>query len=152
MNKYKIRSILVTIALFLTCVLLVNYIFFRFVASYSYNEERLNARACEMYGKANNKVLIQPLNSFMYEEKKLYSCAINDIYEKVIVLNEKGDLLLEGNYQSMLTQMELTGANKVGIYKNQLVIVKKNVEDLLDIIYYDARTGKEVFSLQTKEE
>lgn len=150
MNKKKIGSICLSIILALIALLLVYYIYFRFVASISYNDERLNLNACEKYSEKMNFSLIKPLNAFMYNESKMYSCAINDIYEKVVVLNENGDVQWEGNYRTLQHTMEQLGENEVGMYKGKLVIVKKSVEDNLEIQYYDMQSGEEVFSLQQR--
>lgn len=150
MNKKKIGSICFSILLALIALLLLYYIYFRFVASISYNDERLNLNACEKYSEKMNFTLIKPLNAFMYNDSKMYSCAINDLYEKAIVLNENGEVQWEGNYRTLQHNMEQLEATEVGMYKGKLVIVKKSVEENLEIQYYDMQSGEEVFSLQQR--
>lgn len=151
MTKNKMGSMLMTFVLIILCLLLINYIYFRFIASYTYNEERLNAKVCQNYVKTNSKTLLTPLNSFMYKGEKLYSCAINDIYEKVIVVNQEGRVILEGNYRTLQHSMDLVGVKEVGMYQNQLVLIDTQSKEQLEIKYYDMKSGEEVFSLQPKE-
>lgn len=151
MTRRNWIEILKSVVLLLVCLLIAFLIYFRFIASYPLNEERLNYEACKSYVSENSKELIEPLNSFMYRDNKHFSCAINDIYEKVIVIDESGSLIKEGNYRTLLNTAKTLGTKTLGMYKNSIVFVMKDIEDELRITYFDAFTGEKVFTLNERE-
>ena len=152
MTRRNWIEILKSVVLLVACILIAFLIYFRFIASYPLNEERVNYEACSKYVEENGKEMIKSLNSFMYKDNKYYSCAINDIYERVIVIDGNGSLVKEGNYRTLLATSEMVGTESVGMYENSIVLVRKEIEDELRITYFNAFTGEKVFALNEKEE
>lgn len=152
MNHMRLKRIATNVMLVLICLLLLFLMYFRFMASYYYDDERMTVKTCKEYAANENVTLLEPLNSLMYKDVKIYACALEDKKEMLVIVTDDKRAIIDHEYKEIKNTMEKLQLQEIGLYQDKIVLVSREIGDVLEIKYYDALNGELLFSLQGEGE
>lgn len=131
--------------------ILIFSIHFLFVYSYDINEERVIKEKCDAYVETINGKTLKVLNSFVYDSDKYYACLIDNLFDKLLVVDDSSRVIYKQPFAQIQPFIESLGQGTYGIYNDEIVYVVKEIGEELNIRYYSLDTKKLVFSMQGEE-
>ena len=148
MNHMRLKRMAINVLLVLICLLLLFFMYFRFMASYYYDDERVNVKTCRAYAASEHVTLLESLNSLMYKDVKIYACAVKEQEDNLVIVTEDLRVIIESEYKAIQDTMKRLQLEEIGLYQDKIVLVSREIGNVLEIKYYDAVSGELLFSLQ----